>query len=234
MVTKAVAKWFVGASACGLALVAMAAPFSVTYTDTVLSATGPLAAEIANGQQVTVQLILDNGNGTAANQTWSASHLQCVIFTFNNAQDRFVAIDYSGGPLSGAGTTTTGSFTTNGAGQLQAGTFEWDDLRDPIPNPHLTNIAGVTTVNFFYIDGFNDVIFFNAGQQVGFTNVANNDQVANWSNPVASDGVCAGSGALPPPPASSQPIPTLTEWGLVILSGLLTLGAAFFLRRQRR
>jgi hypothetical protein len=36
-----------------------------------------------------------------------------------------------------------------------------------------------------------------------------------------------------PPPAAATAVPTLSEWGLIVLSGLLTLGAIFVLRRQR-
>jgi len=222
-------KWLAGAAACGLAVGAVAAPFSVKYTDTVSAAVPPPG--IINGQQVTVEFILDNGNSSAANQTWSAANLKLACFTFNNAQDKSVAINYSGSPLAANGSTivTTGNFTTNGAGQLQAGTIDWEDFREPIPVPFVTNLAGVTSVSDWFIDHFNHVIAFNTGQ-LGFANVTNDDQVTNWSNPVASTGVCGGSA---PPPVVSQPVPTLSEWGLLMLSGLLAFGAVFALRRQR-
>ncbi len=224
-------KWLAGAAACGLAVGAVAAPFSVKYTD-IVSAVAPPPG-IINGQQVTVEFILDNGNSSAATQTWSAANLKLACFTFNNAQDKSVSIDYSGSPLSANGSTvvTTGNFTTNGAGQLQAGVIDWEDFRDPIPVPHMTNLAGVTVVRDWFIDHFNHVIGFNTGQ-LGFTNVVNDDQVTNWTNPVASNGLC--SAPPPPPPVVSQAVPTLTEWGLLMLSGLLALGAAFSLRRQRQ
>jgi len=195
MIKRSILKWLTGVVACGLAVCAVAAPFSVKYTDTVSGSPPP--PEIINGQQVTVEFILDNGNSSAASQTWSAANLKLVCFTFNNAQDKFVSIDYSGSPLTANGSTvvTIGNFTTNAAGQLQAGTFDWEDFRDPIPNPHVTNIAGVTTVNDWFIDGLNHVIDFNTGQ-LGFTNVANDDDVTNWSNPVSSNGACSGGSGL--------------------------------------
>lgn len=190
MIKGNISKWLIGAAACGLAVGAIAAPFSVTYTDTVSALAPPPG--IINGQQVTVKFVLDNGNSSAANQTWSAANLKLVCFTFNNAQDKSVAIDYSGSPLSSGPTVVTaGNFTTNAAGQLQTGTIDWEDFRDPIPNPHVTNLAGVTVVRDWFIDHFNHVIGFDTGQ-LGFTNVLIDDQVTNWTNPVPSSGVCSG------------------------------------------
>ena len=229
---RIILKWLTGTAVCGLAVGAGAAPFSVKYTDTVSAVTPPPG--IISGQQVTVEFILDNGSSSAANQTWSAANLKLACFTFNNAQDQSVAIDYSGSPLSaGPSVVTAGNFTTNGAGQLQAGAIDWEDFRDPVPVPHVTNIAGVTAVSDWFIDAFNHVIAFNTGQ-LGFTNVTNDGQATNWSNPVASSGACGGSAPPPPPPSVSQPVPTLNEWGLVMLSGLLALGAVFSLRRRHQ
>lgn len=198
MIKGSISKWLTGLAACGLAVGAMATPFSVKYTDTVSAVTPPPG--IINGEQVTVEFILDNGNSSAANQTWSAANLKLVCFTFNNAQDKSVSIDYSGSPLTANGSTvvTTGNFTTNASGQLQTGTIDWEDFRDPIPNPHVTNLAGVTTVSDWFIDHFNHVIRFNTGQ-LGFANVTNDDAVTNWSNPVASNGLCSGGAAIAPP-----------------------------------
>jgi hypothetical protein len=69
-----------------------------------------------------------------------------------------------------------------------------------------------------------------------FNNVANNIIAANWTNPVPDSGAC---GSAPPPPPSpppqiQQPIPTLTEWAIVLLSSLLILGGVFSLRRKRQ
>ncbi|MEO6782562.1 MAG: IPTL-CTERM sorting domain-containing protein [Bradyrhizobium sp.] len=212
-------QWLTGFAACCLAIGATAAPFCVRYTDTVSFSSLP--PEIISGQQVTVTFILDNGNSSAANQTWSAADLKSAVFTFNNAQNKSVAIDYSGSPLSpGPSTFISGSFTTNGAGQLQAGSIDWEDFRGPIPNPIATNITGVTLVNQWYIDSLNNVLLLNSGQ-VGFTSVANDGPATNWSNPVPA-GVC-GAAPPPPPPATSQPIPTLSEWGIVALSVLVGL-----------
>lgn len=222
---KNISRWLTGVAACGLAAGTVAAPFSVSYSDTMTAVSGALSTEVIAGQLVTVQFILDNGGGSAANQAWSAANLKCVVFTFNNAQDRFVAIDYSSSPLAaGPSSVATGSFTTNGAGQLQAGLIDWEHYPFPIPNPFVTNLTGVTFVDDWFVNQFNHVVAFNNGQ-TGFVNVVNNGQVANWSNPVVSNGVCSGGSGPPPPPPSvtSQSIPTLGEWSLIAMSALVCL-----------
>ena len=84
----------------------------------------------------------------------------------------------------------------------------------------------------WFIDGENEVMDLNNGV-IFFTNVANNIIAADWTNPVPDSGVC-GSGSPPPPPRIQQPIPTLTEWAMVLLSGLLISGGVFLLRRKRQ
>lgn len=224
-------KWLTVAAAFGFAAGAMAAPFSVKYTDTA-STSGP-GLGIISGQQATITLFLDNGNSSVANQTWSAANLKCITFTFNNAQNLFVTINYSGSPLGSNPTATTlGNFTTNASGVLLTVPTDWEDTASPIPNPTVSNIA-ITPVNNWFIDGLNEVLDGN-GTHISFTNVHNDIIASNWSNPVPS-GVCAGAPPPPPPtPTPTQPIPTLTEWGVVVLSSLLVLGAVFSLRRRRQ
>jgi hypothetical protein len=214
---KSISTWLSGIAAFGFAIGAMAAPYSVTFTGT--SLTGQVfPAGVNNGEQVSIKFVIDNGNSSVASQAWSAANVQCAIFTFNNAQDKFVAINYSGQPFT---TSTTGNFTTNGAGVLQAGLIVWRDLSRPITNPKVTNIVGTTSLWSWYINGANDVIYWNpfGTASVGTSNVANNVQVTNWSNPVPANGVCANLFQ------SSQPIPTLSDWGIIMLSALVGLFA---------
>jgi hypothetical protein len=218
---KNIAKWLSGAAALGFAAGAMAAQYSVTYTDTSSNS----ALGIIGGEQATIKIILDNGNSSVANQTWTAANVQCVTFTFNNAQNLFAAINYSGTAF----TTTNGSFTTNGAGVLQTAPLSWDDDAFPVVAPVVTNIAGFTPVQAWFIDAANEVIDGN-GAEIDFTNVGNDTTAANWSNPVPDIGGCGAA----PPPTQTQSVPTLTSWGVVMLSSLLVLGVVFSLRRQRQ
>jgi hypothetical protein len=219
-------KWFATAL-FGLASGAIAAPYSVTFTDTATTS-DTLPAGVIAGQQFTVKFVFDNGNSTAVNQSWSAGNVQCAIFTFNNAQDKFLAINVSTKPFT---SSTVGNFTTDGTGNLQAGAISWFD-DGPIANPQVSNIAGFTGgANAWFINGGNDVVNFNSTNvSVGMATVAKNVQVTNWTNPVAAAGVCAGFFTGP---AQSQNIPTMSEWGTIMLSILLGFGAVLALRRKR-
>ncbi len=222
-------KWLASAALFGFTACVIAAPYSVTYTDTATTS-DTLPANIIAGQQFTIEFVFDNGNGTAANQSWSADNVQCAIFTFNNAQDVFLAINVSTKPFT---SSTVGNFTTDAAGHLQAGAISWYD-DGPIANPQKSNVSGFSAgANAWYIDGGNDVVNFNSTNvSVGMATVGNNVQVANWTNPVPAGGVCAAF--FPAPAAQSQAIPALSEWGVIMLSTLLGLGAILALRRKRQ
>lgn len=218
-------KWLIAAGAFGFAACVMAAPYSITYTDTTANALP--SAGINNGETATIRLILDNGNSSVANQTWTGANLKCVIFTFNNAQNLFIAINYS---ATGALTLADGSFTTNGAGVLQTAETDWEDTSDPVSGTVSSNIPGLTATFEWFVDGLNEVLSLNFGS-LDFTNVANNIVAANWTNPTPDSGTCGGA---TPPPTPQTPVPTLTPWGTMMLSCLLALGVIFSLRRQRR
>jgi len=227
---KPVSAWLVCVIALALASIAGAAPFSVTYTDTISSFTG-FYSDINAGEQAKVTVVFDNGGSTAASQTWTAANVQCVIFTFNNADNKFAAIDYAVPPIF---PVTTGTFTTDGSGQLQTSTIDWQDDSDGITNPVAFNIAGVTGTNpigNWFLDGSNDVFDTNVGE-INFTNVANDTQVTNWSNPVPAAGVCASFFPSTSPKAAA--IPTLNPWGMMTLSVLMGIGVVVGLRRHRR
>jgi hypothetical protein len=226
MTRKNRTKCLTGAALFGFATHVLAAPFAITYSDTTSSAVP--SAGINGGELATIKLILDNGNASALNQTWTGADAKCVIFTFNTAQNLFVAINYS----AVAFPTATGTFTTNGSGVLQSAASDWEDGSDPVLGTVSTNISGSTPIADWFIDGENQVMDLNDGV-VSFTNVANNVVAANWTNPAPDSGVC-GSAPPPPPPRVQQPIPTLNEWAMVLLSGLLISGGVFSLRRKRK
>jgi hypothetical protein len=219
---KSISMFLVGVAALGFAFGAMAAPYSVTYSDT---ANGSVLG-INSGEPFRVRFVFDNGNSSAANQSWSASSLQCVIFTFNNAQDKYVAINYAGNANL---YSAIGNFTTDGSGQLQAGTIDWED-GSPINKPFGTNIIGINQMDSWYINASNDVLYWNnPSGHIGFTNVSNDTQISNWSNPTPANGVCSQYVST-----QAKSIPTLDHWGMILLSSLLALGSIMTLRRLRQ
>jgi hypothetical protein len=218
---KHIAKLFIAVATLGFAVSGMAAPYSVTYSDTAFTG-GFYPPGINAGELATVRFVLDNGNNSTANQTWTAANVQCVIFTFNNVQNAYAAIQYSGNSFY----RTVGNFTTDGSGQLQSGTIDWED-GSPITAPHRTNIPGASNLDSWYINNDNDVLFWNnPSGEIGFVNVNSDDQVTNWSNPIPAYGVCDRYFA----PTS---IPAMSGWGMSIMASLLSLAAITGLRRKQ-
>jgi len=226
MMKRKLSNWLIGAATLLIAAGAVAAPYQVTYSDTSSNS----ALGINAGEQATIELVLDNGNSSAANQTGTAADVQCVVFTFNNAQNLHVGINYSGSPFTSDG---AGDFTTTASGVLQTAPTNWSDDADPITNHVVTNIAGSTPVDAWFIDGINRVLGLTFGANgIGFTNVANNIVAADWSNPVPAGGVCEAF--FPAPAVQTEPVPTLTRLGTILLSSLLVIGIGFSLRRRRQ
>ena len=214
--------WALGSAFLVMASMAAAAPYSVTYDDLIVSQEG-LPASINLGEQVSTTIVFDNGNTSAALQTWSADEVQCVIFRFNNAADRFVAINYVGASFLGE---TSGNFTTDAIGHLQAGTFSWTDSHLMPHNRYVTNITGTSEFDGWFLNGGHDVVYWNDDDtSLGFQNVANDDTVTNWSNPLSAAGVCA-SALQQAPAAEGVAVPAMDNRGIALLS-LLLAGVAF-------
>ena len=223
---KLISARLICATMLAVASIANAAPYSVTYTDIISGGTSVAGVNV--GEQTSATLVFDNGNSSVANQTWSAADVQCVIFRFNNANDKFAAVNYAGAPFT---SETLGTFTTNGTGQLQAGIIDYEDSSDSITNPFVSNIVGVTSFDDWYLDGENSVVYLNVGP-IRYTNVVNDTQVTNWTNPVPASGLCASLFA--PQAQPLQPVPTLGQWGAVILPILIGMAALLGRRRQKR
>lgn len=210
---------------------ACAAPFSVSYTDTITTYAS-LPSGVNSGEQVTTIFVLDNGGGSNLNQTWNASDVQCVIFRFNDAQNLYTAVDYSGSSFN----STSGSFATDGSGALTSAPSAWNDTAEPIVAPTAENLTGSPRPHAWYINAANDIVMWNNyNLAVGFNNVGNDTDPAYWTDPVSASGTCASYGPYAQYVAPTAiNVPTLSEWGMILLSSLLALGSVFALRRLRR
>ena len=203
----------------GWTLGANAAPFLTTFSGSTLDEDQP--ATVIPGEQFTISFVLDNGGNTAINQTWDSTHVRCVIFRFNNAQNREVSIGYAGSGFQGS---NSGIFVTSGTGQLTQVPSAWTDFGEPIPNQ--TSNVGAGPVFSWFVNAINDVVYFDSdGTSVGLSNVGNNTTAAFWSNPVPSTASCAVA------PLPQVQVPTLNEWGVIALSALLGILALFGVRR---
>ena len=191
----------------------VAAPFTVTYTDTVLaSSTIP---PYNTGEAFTISIVLDNGGTSVASQTWTSADITSITFTINDAPDTITTV-FS--PISL--TTSTGSFVTNAAGVLTAVPSAWNDNGFPLNSTVLSTNDPDLPVNAFFINSANGVYFSNTNV-AEMTNVANNTTAANWSNPVSA-------GVLAPATA----VPALSQWAMIMLSlMLLAIGLLNKIRR---
>lgn len=198
---------------------AAAAPYAVTYTGTIANSS---FAQIINGQHYRITFVFDNGGNTAVNQTWGAADLRCTIWRMNDAGTAVFAQDLS--PLASPPTAATGSITTNGAGVLNgmfsgvssspAGAdFSSSGFIHPVPLHWFANGS-----NNVLRDGAQAHVFDDAAGGVPMT-------PANWLLHTY-DGPCAA------PPSAATPVPTLGEWGLVLLTTAAAVLGLGMLRRK--
>lgn len=181
---------------------ALSEPFTVTYSDTIRFATGPFI----NGEAFTISVVLDNGGTTAASQTWTSADIVSITFNLNNAPGTISTV-LSPVVL----TSSSGSFATDAGGVLTAVPSNWSD-GSALSTPLSSNDPGGTADIEFYINGGNRVYYNeSSGFAAGMTNVANNIVASFWTNPAAA--------AAPAAPAT--PVPTLSQWAMVLLSLML-------------
>jgi hypothetical protein len=203
---------------------AIAAPYSITYSGTMNASTLP---GVNSGEAYTVTLVMDNGGATAASQAWGAGNLTCVLWTMNNAANVGFAQDL----VASAGTMLiTGSATTGAGGALTA---NFSEVTSNVASNYTVagpGFAPVDPVNWF-LNNLNNVMY-DTGFARSFGDAAGSVQMgfANWTNPQPDARPCTAAAALAGP---SLPVPTLSQWGMIILSSLLALGSIVMLRRRR-
>ncbi len=197
---------------------AFAAPFTVNYTALQSGTTNPvidLVPPVAHTMSVTV--VLDNGNSTTANQTWTAADIVSIAFVVNSG--------YSGpGPailepntLPGDGLEiATGVFATDTNGALISVPAQWVDSVNTnfISGPWAGSPPDLRWA-LQNLPGLDAVVHstFVPGEATAFAAEGS----STWSNPTA----------LP----SASPAPTLSQWMLILLT--LMLGGIGFKLREK-
>lgn len=216
---------------------AMAAPYAITYHGTI-DAPGPdIAAHAPAGAPFTLTLVFDNGNGTAASQSWDGSQLTCGFWRWraSPAGSTTTVARVLSGP---GGVLATGSAATNGAGALTA-VFSAVSTGGPRPWAEFSVSAGSLPAGAsigWDADGLPLQVFgfmFGGGGGSfydGSTGPGGGVQMApgRWSAPLPFTGACDAT-AVPPAPILPTAVPALSPWGVLLLPVLL--GLAVFRRR---
>lgn len=186
--------------------VAVAAPFTVTYTDTLSG--GSDTPPFNTGEAFTISIVLDNGGTSAASQVWTPADVVSITFSMNDAPNTittvFSPVVYS---------SSTGTFTTDAAGVLTAVPSNLTDINGSNRVPGFSTVASTNdpaTPTSFFINGGNGVYHNSTNVGVSnntasMTNVANNIIAANWTNPAAA----------------ATAVPTLSQWAMILLIMLL-------------
>lgn len=202
--------------------VAVADPFSVTWTDTLSSSDLPYLT----GEPTSITFVLDNGGSSAASQTWNATDVVSVTFVFNNAPNTITTVF---DPNSGNGlSSTAGSFITDAAGTLTSAPSSWNDSDGASPIISSNDPQGTSSVRW-WVNGANEIYQNQSAspdnRSASAANVSTNTDPAAWSNPVPS-------GAPPAGPAT--PIPTMSAYGLVLTMLSLLFLASRHLRASAK
>lgn len=183
------------------AIPAHAAVFTATYTGTVSFAD---VDNVNDGDTAVITYQLDNGGTSLLNQTWTASDLLSVTFNFGNGAHVTTFNPNGGNGLS----QSTGSFITNGLGQLTAVPSDWYDFSQV----NVTSTNSAQTPNAWFVNGLNGVYATDLGS-VYLTNVEGNIVASNWT---------------------IQPADTPTTPEPSALLGLLAVGSLGALARKRK
>ncbi len=193
---------------------ASAAPFSMTWTSTVLDE-DTYSGYI--GESATITVVVDNGGTSNVSQVWATTDIVSLTFSFGHGTTPITTVfDPNGG---GNFAFASGQYETDGAGALIAVPSMAGEEPAPVTDDPINSSLE------WYVNGANGV-YYSFPQGNGFlevNNVGTNTDPGSWSNPAA---VAAGP---------VEPVPALPLVGLVLAAlGLGAAGAAGLRRRQAR
>ena len=168
-------KAVLAALSVGLALMVMATsasavPFSYRFESTASSTSGLPAGA---GDPVSITVTLDNGGADTVNQTWTAADLLSVVFDINNGA---ATLNFFS-PFDGGLFTDSGSFSTDGAGNLTSVMQDWSDrfaATDFVASPASDPLFS------WAINGFNAVLASDT-VEVRLEAVGGTIDPANWA-----------------------------------------------------
>jgi len=205
----------------------LAAPYLIRYTGTVtasgISGVDPDTAYL-------VALAMDNGGSSAANQTWNASHLRCIVWYFGADGDRVFVQNLTTAPPS----TATGMASTDASGALTSmfSQITATPVTGPPGSYAAFNLPPPTEVHW-WINTLSPIFRYN-GQEI--SGLAGEVPVAAsaWSGPTALGALDTGTCAQPAASPVAKPVPVLGAPALALLGGGLAASAALASRRRAR
>ena len=217
----------IGLTSIGFSTYSVAAPFSITYNGTV-STDGPGAPfpEVNEGESYSLTLAFDNGSANALSQTWGEADLICATFLVNDAQDVQFFHDLTVTPAGG----NKGDISTDGAGMLTSNF--WSLAYTSLNSAQYQAIGIQLTISIWWFANDANSVFNSQSGDFQFGDAAGGVLMApaNWSDPVPYSGTC-GVTARPVEPPPTAPIPTTSQWALIMLSVLI--GLMVFANRRR-
>lgn len=228
-----VIKHFINWAALGVAVslaatASQAEPYAISHTGTQSDSEIP---GITTGESYELTFVFDNGGTTASSQTWSTATLQCVIWKFNTARNVVYTQDVTVNTLPTGPEAPAGTVTTDAAGVLQT---NFTDVIDTTAGGAGSTLVGAAfATDAWFANNFNG-IFFTVPQEglSDFTPGGVPMAAAEWSNPTPFSGDCAGR-MLGAPPVAPAPVPTLSEWALILMGLILAAGAVLMIQRRK-
>ena len=203
----------------------VAAPYRFSYLGFVSTSSYPGLVSYL----VTIEA--DNGGNTRDNQTWNASHLRCIRWSFGGGgQDYLFVQNLATAPA----TTATGAITTSGNGAL---TSVFSNLSaNPATGPQgaywTQNFGPFNTVTW-QING-NNPIFTGDSSFIASQNGGVTTSPGAWDGPSElapqSPSLCAESSPAP----SATAVPVLGVPALALLGVGVAASAAWAARRRPR
>lgn len=197
--------------------IAMAAPFSVKWNSTLGAST---TAPYIIGESVSITIVLDNGGTSTVSQTWNASDVVSITFLINDAPNTITTVF---DPNSGDGIdSATGSFQTDSSGVLIAAPSSWFD--NVTGGLYVTSDDPEGAIAFrWWINANNQILVNDSVSPVG-TEV--------WADPVDTNTNPAFWSFIGNIEAVYAPVPTLSNWALIMMTLLLAFVGLTRVRRQ--
>ncbi len=220
-------KIFMAAVLVGSSNLALADPFSVSWTTTIMGQAG--TAPYNTGELLSVTIVLDNGGNTAASQTWDPDTDAVSITLQLNDAPNTVVLEFD--PSASGSFSSLGDFQTDAGGNFTAVPIEIVlDAAVPVSSNDTSGASDYSLA----IDGLDALLYGEAGSLfiVGADNFADNITAGAWSAPAPVIIAPPAPPAPPAPAADPLAVPVMPLYALLLSVFGVGLSGALGLRRK--